>query len=41
MRLRVEKVVVSSNDIAVALRANGVEDLALELRPAVPKDVAA
>jgi len=33
--------VVSSNDIAVGLRANGAEDLPLELRPAVPEDVAA
>jgi hypothetical protein len=41
VRLLVEKVIVSSNDIEVWLRTNGVEDLALELRPAMPEGVAA
>lgn len=41
VRLLVEKVVVSPNDIEVLLRVNGVEDLALELRPAMPEGVAA
>lgn len=41
VRLLVEKVVVSPNDIEVRLRANGIEELALELRPAVLEEVAA
>lgn len=41
MRLLVVKVIVSPNDIEVRLRANGIEELALELRPAVPEEVAA
>jgi len=41
VRLLVEKVIVSPNDIEVRLRANGIEDLALELGPAVPVGVAA
>lgn len=41
VRLLVERVVVSPNDIEVRLRANGIEDLALELGPAVPEGVAA
>jgi site-specific DNA recombinase len=39
--LLVEKVIVSPNEIEVRLRANGIEELALELRPAVPETVAA
>jgi site-specific DNA recombinase len=35
VRLLVEKVIVSPNDIEVRLRANGIEELALELCPAV------
>jgi hypothetical protein len=41
VRLLVEKVIVSPNDMEVRLRANGIEELALELRPAVPEEVAA
>lgn len=41
VRLLVEKVVVSPKDIEVRLRQTGIEDLALELRPAVPEEVAA
>ncbi|WP_279629145.1 hypothetical protein [Ralstonia mannitolilytica] len=33
MKLLVEKVVVSPNDLEVRLRANGIERLVLELRP--------
>ena len=36
VRLLVDKVILSPNDIEVRLRANGIEELALELRPAVP-----
>lgn len=32
VRLLVEKVIVSPNDLEVRLRANGIERLALELR---------
>ncbi len=39
--LLVEKVVVSPRDIEVRLRANGIEERALALRPAVPEEVAA
>jgi site-specific DNA recombinase len=39
--LLVEKVIVSPNEIEVRLRANGIDTLALELRPAVPEEVAA
>ena len=41
VRLLVEKVIVSPDDIEVRLRANGIEELALELRPAVLGEVAA
>ncbi|MGH7430050.1 MAG: hypothetical protein ACREJ4_17080 [Candidatus Methylomirabilaceae bacterium] len=41
VRLLVEKVIVSPRDIEVRLRANGIDELALELRPAEPKEVAA
>lgn len=41
MRLLVEEVIVSPNDIEVRLRANGIEGLALDLRPAVPEKLAA
>lgn len=41
VRLLVEKVIVSPNDIEVRLRANGIREVALELRPAVPEEVAA
>jgi hypothetical protein len=34
-------VIVSPHDIEVRLRANGIEELALELRPAVPEEAAA
>lgn len=33
VKLLVEKVIVSPNDIEVRLRANGIERLVLELRP--------
>ncbi len=33
VKLLVEKVIVSSNDLEVRLRANGIERLVLELRP--------
>ena len=33
VRLLVEKVIVSTNDLEVRLRANGIERLVLELRP--------
>ncbi|MEY6432252.1 hypothetical protein ABC977_07485 [Thioalkalicoccus limnaeus] len=33
VRLLVEKVIVSSNDLEVRLRANGIRRLVLELRP--------
>lgn len=41
VRLLVEKVIVSPQNIEVRLRASGIEELALELRPAVPQEVAA
>ncbi len=41
MRLLVERVIVSPSDIEVRLRVNGIEDLALEMRPALPEKVAA
>jgi site-specific DNA recombinase len=41
VRLLVEKVIVSPNEIEVRLRANGIDTLALEPRPAVPEEVAA
>ncbi len=41
VRLLVEKVIVSPNEIEVRLRTNGIEKLALELRPPVPEEVAA
>ena len=41
VRLLVEKVIVSPSDIEVRLRAKGIEELALELRPAVLEEVAA
>ncbi|MGH8566562.1 MAG: recombinase family protein [Gammaproteobacteria bacterium] len=41
VRLLVEKVIVSPGDIEIRLRVNGIEELALELRPAVPEGVAA
>jgi hypothetical protein len=34
-------VIVSPSDIEVRLRQTGIEDLALELRPAAPEEVAA
>ena len=34
VRLLVEKVIVSPNDLEVRLRANGIERLVLELQPA-------
>mgnify|MGYP001580022746 CR=1 FL=1 len=34
VRLLVEKVIVSPNDMEVRLRANGIERLVLELKPA-------
>ena len=34
VKLLVEKVIVSPNDLEVRLRANGIERLVLELRPA-------
>jgi site-specific DNA recombinase len=37
VRLLVEKVILAPNDIEVRLRANGIEELALDLRPAVPE----
>ena len=40
-RMPVEKVIVSPRDIEVRLRQTGIEDLALELRLAVPEEVAA
>ena len=33
MRLLIEKVIVSPNDLAVRFRPNGIEVLALELQP--------
>jgi hypothetical protein len=33
VKLLVEKVIVSPNDLEVRLRANGIKSLALELRP--------
>ena len=33
VRLLVEKVIVSTNDLGVRLRANGIERLVRELRP--------
>ena len=33
MKLLVEKVIVSPNDLEIRLRANGIERLVLELRP--------
>jgi hypothetical protein len=41
VRLLVEKVIVSPNEIEVRLRQTGIEHLALELRPAMPEEVAA
>jgi hypothetical protein len=41
VRLLVERVVVSPSDIELRLRQTGIEDLAVELRPAVPEEVAA
>jgi site-specific DNA recombinase len=41
VRLLVEKVIVSPNDIEVRLRADGIEELTLEPRPAVPEEIAA
>ncbi len=41
VRLLIEKVIVSPNDIEVRLRQTGIEELAFELRPAVPEEVAA
>jgi site-specific DNA recombinase len=41
VRLLVEKVIISPRDIEVRLRANGIEELAVELCPAVPEEVAA
>jgi site-specific DNA recombinase len=41
VRLLVETVIVSPSDIEVRLRENGIEALALELRPAVPEEGAA
>jgi site-specific DNA recombinase len=41
VRLLVEKLIVSPPDIEVQLRQAGIEDLALELRPTVPEEVAA
>jgi hypothetical protein len=34
----VQNVIVSPQHIAVRLCANGIEELALEMRPAVPED---
>ena len=34
VRLLIEKVIVSPNDLEVRFRPNGIEDLALELQPA-------
>jgi site-specific DNA recombinase len=41
VRLLVEKVIVSPNDIELRLRQTGIEHLALALRPAMPEEVAA
>jgi len=41
VRLLVEKVIVSPSDIELRLRANGIEELAIEFRPAVPEEVTA
>ncbi|MGH8607817.1 MAG: hypothetical protein ACREX9_10495 [Gammaproteobacteria bacterium] len=41
MRLLVEKVIVSPSDIEIRLRANGIKELALELRAARPEEEAA
>ncbi len=41
VRLLIEKVIVSPRDIELRLRSNGIEDVALELRPAVPEEAAA
>ncbi|MDQ3773743.1 MAG: hypothetical protein M3461_04935 [Pseudomonadota bacterium] len=41
VRLLVEKVIVSPSDIEIRLGANGIKELALELRPAVPEEEAA
>jgi hypothetical protein len=41
VRLLVEKMIVSPCDIEVGLRWSGIEELALELRPAVTEEVAA
>jgi site-specific DNA recombinase len=35
------EVIVSPNDIEVRLRQTGIEELAIELRPAMPEEVAA
>ncbi len=39
VRVLIEKVIVSPQDIEVRLRANGIDELALELRPAEPGEV--
>lgn len=39
MLLLVEKVIGSPTDIEVRLRANGLEEVGFELRPAVPEEV--
>lgn len=41
VRLLVEKVIFSPDEIEVGLHANGIEELAVELRPPVPEAVAA
>jgi hypothetical protein len=41
VKLLVEKLIVSPNDIEVQLRASGIEELSLELGPTVPEEVAA
>ena len=40
VQLIVEKVIVSPRDMEIRLRANGIEELAIELRPAVPDEAA-
>jgi site-specific DNA recombinase len=40
VKLLVEKVIVSPNDLEVRLRANGIERLVLELRPAAQPEEA-
>lgn len=41
VRLLVDNVIVSPSDLEVRLRQTGIEEMALELRPAVPVRVAA